>query len=193
MHTTDPIVLPDADSGLQLIRWNAQGFDELRRRGLLHHDCEFELVEGLLLHREPRFDRHERVVAEVARRLEPCCPIGWTVGVDEELRLDDLDSVVSPDVALLSPSAPPRLVVEVSHSAPRLEGMEKERLYARAGVEEYWHIDLAWNVWRAHARPHADGFGYRASGPSDRPSLVGIEGFEPLSLDELLAAADERA
>jgi hypothetical protein len=191
MHDDEPIDLPDPERGLRMIRWNARGFDELRRRELLSRECEFELVEGLILHREWGSRRHDRVRDEVARRLEA---IGeYAVAIDQELRLDDLDSVLIPDISVLAAVGPPRLIVEISDTAPRLDALEKERLYARAGVEEYWHIELDWMVWRTHSRPHADGYGCCASGPSDRSTLTDLDGFDEISLDELLAAADVAA
>lgn len=194
MHADTPVSLPESDRGLALIRWTALGFDELRRRDLLSHKCQFELVEGLILHREDWSPRHDRVVAELARRLEPAAAgHKASVAVDEELRLDELDSVVSPDIILLRRNRPPRLVVEVSHTAPRLDARKKQLLYAKAGIDEYWHIELDWCVWRTHASPHRTGYGMQASGPSDHATITRLEGFEDLTLDELLAAADARA
>lgn len=191
MHDSDPIVLPEIDNGLRLIRWTARGFDELRRRELLSPKAEFELVEGMILHREFPSQTHERVVAELARRLNDVPRgRGSKVRVSEEWRLEEIDTVLFPDIALTGRTGPPRLIVEVSDTAPRLDALEKERLYARAGVEEYWHIELAWNVWRTHDSPHHDGYGMRASGPSYRPTLTRLEGFEETTLDELVAAAN---
>src|SRR4051794_14719644 len=101
MHAPDTISLPDIDNGLHLIRWKARGFDEMRRIGLISHKAEFELVEGMILEREFSSPRHERVVAELARRLKAALRgAPWTVRVDKELRLEAFDSVVSPDISV---------------------------------------------------------------------------------------------
>jgi Uma2 family endonuclease len=67
-----------------------------------------------------------------------------SITVSKELCFNEFDSVVAPDVVVAGDRGPARLIVEVSDGAPRLDALEKPRLYARAGVEEYWHVDLAW-------------------------------------------------
>lgn len=73
------------------------------------------------------------------------------------------DAVVLPDVVV--PGAgygnPPRLVVEVSAQTSRVDGLEKALLYARAGIGEYWQIDLAWRLVYTHLSPHGEGYGRR--------------------------------
>ncbi len=193
MHGSDPVSLPDVDHGLHLVRWKVSGFDEMRRLELLDRKAQFELVDGLILHRDAGSPRHDRVVAELTRRLETAYRSSADVAVAEEVRFDDLDAVVVPDVVVRSGSAPPSLIVEVTDEAPRLEAQEKARLYARAGVEEYWHTDLAWQILWVHAHPHDDQYGMRSCGPSNRASLTHVPGLEDIVLDELLAAADAAA
>lgn len=187
MHSPDVLILPDAENGLPMIRWKVLGFHELRRQALLSHKCEFELIEGLILHRESWSAAHDPVVAELADRLREA-DIG-EVRTDEELSLDDLDSVVSPDIAVGDGLPLPNLVVEVTHSAPRVELHEKQKLYARAGIEHYWHVDLADRVWRTHSLPDRCGYRSRASGPAYRETHTMLDGFADCSLDEVLAAA----
>jgi len=194
MHSPDAISLPDVDNGLQIVRWHVSGFEQMRRSELLYRKARFELVDGLILHRAEGSFRHDRVVAELARRLELAYDgTDLAVAVDSELEFGEHDAVVSPDIVVACSGEAPRLIVEVSDDAPRLDAQEKPRLYARVGVEEYWHIDLAWRVLRVHARPHDDEYGMRASGPSYRPALTHVPGLEDIVLDELLAAADASA
>jgi hypothetical protein len=188
MHDTEPISLPDVDNGLQVVRWNVSGFDEMRRHQLLDPKSQFELVDGLVLHRDVGSERHDAVVSELARRLTAACP-AYAVLVDEELRDDDLNAIVVADIVVLADDIAPRLVVEVSDDTPRLAAIEKPRLYARAGVEEYWHIDLAWRFAQIHKHPYDDGYGMRASAPPDRPVPTGLDELPELVLDDLVAAA----
>ncbi len=192
MHSPDPLSLPDVDTGLQVVRWKVCGFEQMRRLELLDPKSQFELVDGLILHRDVGSERHDRVVTELARRLSDACA-GWDVLVDEELVYEELEAVVVGDIVVLNEGVAPRLVVEVSDDTPRLAAQEKARLYARAGVEEYWHIDLAWRFLQIHKRPYDDGYGMRGSGPSDIPLLTGIDQVSELVLDELLDAADAGA
>lgn len=181
MHVADPEPLPDIDTGLHIVRWKAPGFLRMRRDGLLDPKREFELVNGMVLHRAYGSPRHDTIVAELARRLETA---SCDVRIDQEMILDDLDAVVTPDITVVDGLTIP-LVVEVSDDAPRLDGQEKE-LYAQAGVEVYWHIDLAWKMFYAHKRPWPDGYGMRSLGPNDRPAHTGFDPLPELVLDDLL-------
>lgn len=190
MHSTTPLSLPEVDTGLHLVRWNTRGFLHMRKLELLDRKGEFELVDGLVLHRAAGSQRHDRVVAELARRLERTTA---DVAIDAELCWRRLDAVVTPDIVVRRAGKPPRLIVEVSDDAPRLDAQEKARLYARARVEEYWHIDLAWRFIQIHARPHDDCYGIRTSGPSYRPLPTHLPALPEIELDELVTAADVEA
>jgi Uma2 family endonuclease len=192
MHHPDPLSVPDVDNGLQVVRWKLRGFDEMRRTQLLDRKSQFELVDGVVLHRDVGSESHDRVVAELARRLVRAYP-EWEVLVDEELRWEEHAAVVVADVVVLADGIAPRLVVEVTDDTPRLAAQEKARLYARAGVEAYWHIDLAWRFLQIHRSPYDDGWGVRTSGPPDRPLPTGLDRVPELVLDELLDAADAAA
>lgn len=165
MHVTDPERLPDIENRSSSGALEAAGFEWMRREHLLDPKRRFELINGLVLHRSDHSQRHDRVVAELARRLaEADVNEQLEVTVDRELRFEALDAVVTPDIVVSLGVEVPSLIVEVSDHAPRLDGMEKARLYARAGVEQYWHIDLAWTMldvqppargWLRHARRRA--------------------------------------
>ena len=54
---------------------------------------------------------------------------------------------------------PPQLVVEVALASLALDRGEKASLYARAGVADYWIVNLADNVLEVHREPVADPHG----------------------------------
>jgi Uma2 family endonuclease len=97
---------------------------------------------------------------------------GWDVRVQGPLALDD-ESEPEPDLAVVPGSfrdyvaehpARPVLVVEVSESSVALDRDHKGSLYARAGLAEYWILNLSdrsLEVYR-HPGPDADAaFGWR--------------------------------
>lgn len=188
MHVTDPEPLPEIDTGLPVVRWKAPGFVQMRESALLDPKRQFELVDGLVLHRHCGSPRHDAVVAQLVDRLR-AADASMDVRTDFELVLDDLDAVVSPDVSVWDRSPTPSLVVEVSDDAPRLDAQEKARLYARAGVATYWHIDLAWTMLYAHTRPHGDEYGLRSTGPTCEPAPTWFAPMPDLVLDDLLASS----
>lgn len=190
MHVTEPDRLPDIDTGLHVVRWKVPGFLSMREAQLLDPRRSFELVDGLVLHRSDRSQDHDDVVTELARRLAEAPLDGApTVEIDRELRFEALDAVVTPDIAVLERHQVPRLVVEVSDDAPRLDAMEKAHLYARAGVELYWHIDLAWTMFGIHTHPRDHGYGLRVGGPPHEPVHTWLPALPELNLHELLEAS----
>lgn len=70
------------------------------------------------------------------------------------------DSLPEPDLAIVAPGRPKSahpsqafLIIEVAHSSLRLDRQEKAELYARAGVHEYWVVNLADRVIERHSEP----------------------------------------
>ena len=51
------------------------------------------------------------------------------------------------------------LVAEVSDSTLRFDRVAKAALYARAGIVEYWIVDIAGRQLFVHRQPAADGYG----------------------------------
>lgn len=117
----------------------AGGFDE---------DARVELLGGLLAAMSPKTRAHENAVAWLARWLMQAVDLGvFEVRVASPLTLED--SEPEPDLAVIALSAPrpyhpatARLIVEVSASSLRRDLGAKAKLYARAGVPEYWVVDL---------------------------------------------------
>jgi len=74
----------------------------------------------------------------------------------------DEESEPEPDVAVVPGTARqywdahpsrPVLVVEVADSSVTLDREEKASLYARAGVPDYWIVDIAREVVEVHRQP----------------------------------------
>jgi Uma2 family endonuclease len=89
---------------------------------------------------------------------------GWDVRGQLPVALDD-DSEPEPDVSVVPGSFrdyprdhPARavLIVEVAESSLRLDRGEKGSLYARAGVPEYWIVNLVDRVLEVYRDPAAD-------------------------------------
>lgn len=114
----------------------------------------YELVDGVaIMAPSPSFE-HQDLVLEIACQLRVFLqdhPIGCVV-TEVDVRLRD-DLVYRPDIVYVSSSTrarihgavtePPELVVEVvSPGAAKRDLVEKRRDYERAGVAEYWVIDL---------------------------------------------------
>lgn len=140
-------------------------------------DHRVELVEGVVYDMTPQSRRHAAALRKTRRALEAVCPEDWEVDVQMPFGAGG-DSVPEPDLAIVprDPSGhagghpqTAALVVEVSDSSLRYDREQKTPVYARAGIQETWLVNLVQNVLEVYRDP-VDG-AYRARltfGPDER-------------------------
>ena len=150
---------------LSLHRWSRHAYGQLIDRGLLHEDDPVELLDGLLLVKEPQHSPHRTAVLLVAKALERAFGEGWFVQTQSPIILDDR-SEPEPDVCVVRGSprdyaaahpTGPALVVEVAQSGLALARGRKAAAYARAGIADYWILNLADHVLEVHREPARPG------------------------------------
>src|SRR6266478_1516710 len=142
-------------------RWTRREYDRLIEQGFLHEDEPVELVGGQLIVAEPQGSAHAVGVSVVARALGRAFGPGWYVMVQLPIALDE-ESEPEPDVAVV-PGDPrdyreghpsrPVLVVEVAESTLSFDRRDKGSLYARAGLPEYWIVNLVERVLEVYRIP----------------------------------------
>jgi Uma2 family endonuclease len=142
-------------------RWKRVEYERLIELGMFQPGERLELIDGLLLLREPQGSRHAGTIRRVLEALRHVLGPEWQLDSQLPIALDD-DSEPEPDVAVL-PRDPrayldahptrPVLVVEVSDSSYRVDHRYKTSLYARAGVPECWIIDLVHEAVEVHRDP----------------------------------------
>ena len=141
---------PDMSDTRPLRRWTRPEYDRLVECGVLAPGERVELLDGLLVVREPQGGRHATVVRMVEEALRQVFHAGWDVRSQLPIALDP-DSEPEPDVSVVAgsfrdyPTAHPTspvLVVEIADTSLALERGEKADVYARAGIREYWIVDL---------------------------------------------------
>jgi len=142
-------------------RWTRPEYERLIDRGVFREDEQLELLGGLLIVSEPQGDAH--AVAVDAAALRHTFGEGWLVRVHAPLALGRR-SRPEPDVALVRGSprdylgaAPtdPVLVVEISQTSLALDRARKASIYARAGIADYWIVNLVDAVVEVHRDPVA--------------------------------------
>jgi Uma2 family endonuclease len=107
-----------------------------------------------------------------ARALEVAFGAGWTVRTQGPIGLDE-DSEPEPDVAVVPGSlrdyarehpARPVLTIEVAESSLDIDRHHKGSVYARAGLPDYWIVNLVDRVLEVYREPAPDStapFGWR--------------------------------
>jgi Uma2 family endonuclease len=153
-------------------RWTRAEYDRLIELGVLHEDEPIELIGGELIVAEPKGAEHYTATVKTARALEAAFGPGWYVRAEGPVGLDD-DSEPEPDVAVVPGSVEdysrehpsrPVLTLEVADSSLALDRRRKGSLYARAGLADYWILNLVDRVLEVYREPTADAaapFGWR--------------------------------
>ena len=180
-------------------RWTRIEYERLIDEGIFGEDEHLELLDGLLVVREPQGSRHGAAVAALSAVLARAFGPGFHVRPQLALALDDT-SEPEPDIVVLRggawdyirahPSAPV-LVVEIAETSLELDREYKSRIYARAGMAEYWIINLLESVIEIYRQPGATAdtpFGWRYESAQ---RLVPGATISPLSAPEVSIAVGD--
>jgi Uma2 family endonuclease len=132
------------------VRFTLDEYLRIADAGLLDHLSKTELLDGRIIGMAPQDDPHmaalSRVNALLSSAVDP--ERDWLV-VEGTLYLDQ-ENAPEPDfhlfdVPIMTPRAQrpkPILVVEISDTTYRKDSGEKARIYARAGIEDYWIVNV---------------------------------------------------
>lgn len=153
-------------------RFTRAEYERLIDLGVFQPDEAIELIGGELMVSEPQGAPHYTAIRKTAKALESAFGSGWEVRTEGPIGLDD-DSEPEPDVAVV-PGAPEdyarahpsraALTVEVAESSLAFDRQHKGSLYARAGLADYWVLNLIDRVLEVYRDPIEDPgapFGWR--------------------------------
>jgi Uma2 family endonuclease len=144
-------------------RWKRVEYERLVELSVFEPGERLELLDGLLAVREPQGSRHSAAIRAVLDALRKALGNAWQIDSQLPIALDD-DSEPEPDVAVvprdreryrLGHPSRPALIVEVAESSYRIDRHYKMSLYARAGVAEYWIVDVVRDTLEVHRAPQA--------------------------------------
>jgi Uma2 family endonuclease len=148
---------------LPLWRMTRVRYDQLIDAGIFGPMDRVELLDGLLVAREPQGGPHATVVGLVAAALDKAFGRGFHVREEKPIALDER-SEPEPDVVVVQgrlrdyvaahPSRPV-LVVEVADTSLALDRLRKGSLYARARIADYWIVNLMDEVLEVYRDPVA--------------------------------------
>ncbi|MEX2534438.1 MAG: Uma2 family endonuclease [Trueperaceae bacterium] len=160
----------------------------------LFADERVELVEGEVIAMAPKGSRHAGCVTRLNRVFTTNINDSFLVRVQDPLRLSDRTEL-EPDIAVVHsrpdfyasahPSAKDALlVIEVAESSLTYDRDVKMLLYARAGVQEAWLVDLTWQQIIIQSSPSDEG--YEVVKNHGRGTVI-----NPPSLPQLQLTADD--
>lgn len=178
------------DSG----RYSVAQYIDLVRQGVLQPDDRVELLEGVIVVMSPKNPWHDtavHLVFDALRRLT-----GDRAAVRCQAALVLSGSVPEPDVAVVPgtiadyvdrhPSAA-LLVVECSDSSLLQDRLSKSRMYAAAGIAEYWIVSRRDDAVEVFRDPDVATAVYRTrrlAGRGER--IMPVACAEEVAVDDLL-------
>jgi Uma2 family endonuclease len=151
---TETLILPPRK------RWTREEFEHAIAVGTFHPESRLELIEGELVEQMTQNSPHATGVRLIDKLLNRVFQEGYDVRSQLPLVLGE--SLPEPDVAVVVGS--PRdyalehpetavMIVEVSDTTLLYDRTTKAGLYARAGIPEYWILNLNDRVLEIHRQP----------------------------------------
>jgi Uma2 family endonuclease len=174
------------------VRTNRDEFLRMVEAGVFE-DRRVELVDGVVYDMTPQLSPHASAIRRCRRALQDIfSPAEYEVDAQLPLDLGHRD-MPEPDLAVVlreatdyyaSHPTEAALVVEVADTSLYHDRKRKGRMYAEAGIEDYWILNLARNVLEVYRNP-AEGE-YRT-----RSILHRGEQIAPLARPDALLAVDD--
>ena len=153
-------------------RWTREEYYKLGEVGIFA-DKNVELIEGEVIEMSPIYSPHMTGVTLADDVMREVFGKGWVVRVQGPLSLGT-DSDPQPDVAVVAGKtrdfrnahpATAALVIEVADSSLAYDRKQKASIYAKAGIADYWIVNIPDKQLEVYRRPIADkkakyGFSY---------------------------------
>jgi len=174
--------------------WDRADYERLVSAGILGPGDRVELLEGEIIEMSPEKSRHAAAVDLAVDALRRRLGASHTIRVQHPLAVSDT-SEPEPDLAVVSGS--PRdyvdrhpssadLLVEVSDTSLEYDRTKKARVYAGAGIPEYWIVNLVESVLEVHRDPGRSGYrSVTTRRPGETVSPLAVPGAE-IAVTELL-------
>jgi Uma2 family endonuclease len=145
-------------------RFTIEEYEKMVETGILAQDDRVELIDGEVVEMSPIGDPHAAIVTNLTHLLVSLIGERGRVRVQGPVRVPPR-SKPQPDLALLRPRSYMRegamtpdvlLVIEVADTSLQYDSTVKLRLYARAGIPEYWIVDANAETLEVYRSPSGD-------------------------------------
>lgn len=148
------------DASLPLYPLTVAAVAKMVDAGILDEDEHVELLDGVLVEMSPQGSPHAYAIRRLAALAYPVvAAAGLELSIQAPLDVGSPISLPEPDVAIVPPTERDRhpsgavLVVEMGATSVCIDLVRKARIYATAGVPEYWVLDVERRVLVVHSSP----------------------------------------
>ena len=163
MQTASDIEKPESTPPITRKKFRADEVYKMTHIGILPEESGWELIDGEIIHRMTVGSRHASIVKRLNRIFTDLRGKAAIISVQDPIHIDEYNEP-EPDIALLKPREDfyaenhPQpedvlLLVEVSDSTVEYDRDHKKNLYAEAGIEEFWLVNLRENTVEVYSQP----------------------------------------
>jgi Uma2 family endonuclease len=143
-------------------RWTVDQYHAIIDAGILTENDPVELIEGEVVTKMPKKPRHSLTKDLLQQIIRSIFPTEYLVREQEPITLGD--SEPEPDLTVVTGSihdfaerhpGPNEvvLVIEIADTSLEFDRTQKFRIYARAGIREYWIVNLVDRQIEVHTDP----------------------------------------
>jgi Uma2 family endonuclease len=147
-------------------RFSVDEYHRMIRDGILASGEPFELLEGYMVRKMSHGTPHDAAMDAIEGVLPGLLPAAWFVRYQRAVTLND--SEPEPDHAVVrGPRTRYRdahpgpadigLLIEFADSSLRIDRTDKARIYAGAGIPEYWIVNVEERQIEVYTNPHGSG------------------------------------
>lgn len=176
--------------------------DEVHRMmeiGILPEESGWELINGEIIHRMTIGSKHAGTLKRISAILFALLEGEFIIGVQDPIKINQRNEP-EPDISILKmredfyiehhpQPSDVLLVIEVSDSTLKFDRETKKRIYAEAGIVEYWLVNLEENTLEVYTKPKGENyFEMKVYGRGDAVRSKNIEKLK-LNVSEIIPEA----
>jgi Uma2 family endonuclease len=187
-------------AGVRPYRWTLDDYEQLIALRLLEGK-HVELVQGEILTMASMGEPHALTIMQLNYALLPHFNprTGFHLRIQMPLALPALTSEPEPDLAIVILDTPTNeagrptsaiLIIEVAESSLAYDRDRKGPLYAAAGIQEYWLVNLPERCLEVYRQCMPDAASFSGWRYEERQRLRGSDQVAPLVAPEVVIAVD---
>lgn len=166
MSIHEPLSPEVANRPLPVVhRFTVEKYHQMIEAGVFSENDKVELIEGMILQTAVVGIPQAYSVDEVYQAISKLLPVGWKAFMQRPITL--ADSEPEPDVSVVRGSGADfkdrhpgpsdiGLLIEVADSSLMFDRITKRRIYAAAGIPEYWIVNLIQRQIEVYREPMGD-------------------------------------